>query len=234
MKIDFYVKEVKQALTGGVLDLEITDKQLANIVESALYELQGYIDETKFITVPYAHCIDLDDSEVDRVASVYRTVGNGTASDSGAYDDPMYAQRWAFYSGGSSMYNLRDYVLNYSSYITLQQISNTTSTDLAFKQDLQNNKLYINVTDVPSSITIEYIPKLQSVEDVKSSWWQQKLKELSIAMTKTILGRIRSKYKQTNALWEMDGDTLLTEGNTELTNIRETLRVNSSMIYPID
>jgi hypothetical protein len=60
--------------------------------------------------------------------------------------------------------------LNYAAYNTLGQLQNTSSTDLAFKQDLQDNKLYINVLDSPGDITIEYVPVFRTVEDVKSSY----------------------------------------------------------------
>ena len=49
-------------------------------------------------------------------------------------------------------------------------MENTSSTDLAFKQDLQDNKLYINTLDNPPEITIEYVPKFHTVEDVRSSY----------------------------------------------------------------
>ena len=57
---------------------------------------------------------------------------------------------------------------------------------------------------------------------------------MSVALTKVALGRIRSRYKQSNALWEQDGETLLNEGNEELKELRETLRVNAQLCYPLD
>lgn len=132
------------------------------------------------------------------------------------------------------MYNLKDWVLNYAAYNTLGQMENTASTDLAFKQDLQNNKLYINVLDDPGYITLEYVPKLNTVEDVKSAYWQDILLRLSVALTKIALGRIRGRFQQTNALWAQDAETMLSEGNDELKTLRETLRANASMILPID
>lgn len=53
-------------------------------------------------------------------------------------------------------------------------------------------------------------------------------------MTKVILGRIRTRFSQSNALWGMDGDKLLEEGNTDLKELREVLRANSNLIYGID
>lgn len=132
------------------------------------------------------------------------------------------------------MYNLKDWVLNYAAYNTLGQLENTASTDLAFKQDLQAHKLYVNVLDQINDITIEYVPWYQTVDDVKNTYWQDILLRLSIALTKIALGRIRSRFSQSNALWQGDGAQMLAEGNEELKNLREILRVNASMILPID
>ena len=133
------------------------------------------------------------------------------------------------------MYNLNDYALNYAAWSTLSQIKNTMSTDMAFIEDKHNHKLYINnYSSAPSQITIAYIPKLTNVEDIKSDYWIDILLRLSTGLTKVVLGRIRSKYSQSNALWGLDGDKLLEEGNTEVRELREMLTAQSNIIYPID
>ena len=55
-----------------------------------------------------------------------------------------------------------------------------------------------------------------------------------MALTKVTLGRIRSKYSLSNALWGIDGEKILEEGNTELKELRETLRANANMQYGTD
>ena len=98
-----------------------------------------------------------------------------------------------------------------------------------------NKKLYINsAMSAPSWITIEYIPKLTTVEDIQSDYWIDILIKYCIALTKIVLGRIRTRFTQTNALWAQDGDKILEEGNTELKELREILRLNSNMTYLID
>ena len=60
------------------------------------------------------------------------------------------------------------------------------------------------------------------------------LVRLSVAIAKQTVGRIRSKFTQSNALWTMDGETLLAEANEELTTLRTELKDNSNLMYPID
>jgi len=119
--------------------------------------------------------------------------------------------------------------------MSMTSIRNTMSTDLSYKEDRHNNKLYINGNmSKPRAITIEYVPKITCVETIKSDYWIDILIRLSVALTKIVLGRIRTRFSQSNALWGMDGEKLLEEGNTELKELREILRANSQLIYPID
>jgi hypothetical protein len=240
MKLDEILDEIKIELTGYILDMEITDETLVQIVKKALRELERYIDESKLISIPFASCINLEGEffkeEVSSIVKVYRTEGFGEISDGvSVMNDPLQMAQFAIFSNGGTMYNLQDYVMNYASWMTMGQIKNTMSTDIAFKEDRHDNKLYISCGNSrPSMITIEYIPKFKSVEDIKSDYWIDILIKYCVALTKVVLGRIRTRFTQSNALWVQDGDKILEEGNTELKELREILRVNSNMVFLID
>ena len=239
MKLDDILDEIKLELTGHILDMEISDETLVSVIKKALRELERFFDETTMITIPYASCIDLAgeffEEKVSSIVKVYRTEGLGDSSgDYSVNTDPVYMAQFAIFSNGGTMYNLQDYIMNYSSYITMNKIRNTMSTDLSFKEDRHNKKLYINNYNAPRMITIEYIPKLTSVEDVQSDYWIDILIKYCVALTKVVLGRIRTRFTQSNALWTQDGEKILEEGNTELKELREILRLNSNMLYLID
>ena len=234
------VEELKLELTGQVLEMELDDSTLDLTINKSLRELQRYWDETTLVTIPYASCINYTGTPLEESSSivrVYRTVGGGDAEDAGnaVTMDPMSARRWMVFSNAGTMYNLQDYVMNYAAWSTLSQVRNTMSTDLAFREDKHACKLYINNNiSSPGSITVEYIPKLRSVEDIKSDYWKDVLVRMSLDFAKIQIGRIRTKFTQSNALWTLDGDKLLEEGNTDLKELREILRANSNMVYPID
>jgi hypothetical protein len=240
MKLEDIIDEIKLELTGYILDMEITDETLVSVVKKALRELERFWDETTMLTVPFASCIDLAGEffkeRVSAIVKVYRTEGVGDASkDLSVMNDPIQMAQFAIFSNGGTMYNLNDYIMNYASWMTVYKIKNTMSTDLSFKEDRHNNKLYINAANgSPRLVTIEYIPKLKSVEDIQSDYWKDILVKYCVALTKVVLGRIRTRFTQTNALWTQDGDKILEEGNTELKELRELLRLNSNMIYLID
>lgn len=240
MKLEEIIDEIRLELTGYVLDMEINDETLVSVIKKALRELERFFDESTLLTVPYASCIDLDgeffEEKVSSIVKVYRTTGIGNADSSfSVTNDPLQMAQFAIFSNGGTMYNLQDYVMNYASWMTMYQIKNTMSTDLSFKEDRHNKKLYINnAMSTPSFITIEYIPKLTNVEDIQSDYWIDILIKYCVALTKIVLGRIRTRFTQSNALWTQDGDKILEEGNAELKELREKLAVNANMIYVID
>ena len=238
--------EIKLKLTGDLLEFELEDSTLDKVIQSAIRELQRYITTTRLITIPFKNCIDLsnpDDTngneiDVNYIVMIYRTEDLGgnttTSADSSSYD-PMQVAQWQLLSGMGNLQYFQDAVYNYSAWITLQQLRNTTSTDLAFKFDKVTKQLYINVsTGTPQFITIEYIPVIKSVEDIHSEYWEDILVRLSLALTKVTVGRIRSRYTQSNALWQGDGETILQEGQEELKELRQALLDNSELYFPID
>lgn len=231
-------EEITLKLTGDVLEMELSDASLTKIINSSLREIQRYIDITKLVTIPYTRCIDLSAYKVSSVSRVYRTRGfatDATHEKSNFLLDPMYATQWQLLSGIGNTGNLTDYTYNYASWNTLLQIRNTTSTDLAFRFDKSDNLLYINVsTNIPEAVTIEYVPRYDDVSQITSDYWIDVLIRLAVALTKVTVGRVRSKFKQSNALWTLDGDQLLEEGNAELSLIREKLEASSNLCYPID
>ena len=147
----------------------------------------------------------------------------------------MQASQWQLLSGVGNLYNFQDYAYNYMAWNTLMQIRNTATTDLAYVYDKASEKLYINSAENnPIHITIEYVPRFDSVDEVVSDYWIDILSRMSLALCKVLLGRIRSRYTQSNALWLQDGQTMLDEGNAELTALRDLLYQNSNLLYPID
>ena len=235
MDITAYREEIRLKLTGGVLDMEINDETLDKIINSSLREIQRYICSTELITVPYSKCIDLSQYKINAIANVYRTEAFGlNGGQINSTTDPMYAQQWQLFSGGN-LNNFSNYALNYAAWSTLQQVRNTLSTDMFWKYDERKKQLYVNASQgTPANVTIEYVPRFDSVEEVVSDFWIDNLINMAVATTKITLGRIRSRYTQTNALWAQDGERLLEEGNAELTALREYLRANTQLTYPVD
>ena len=85
-----------------------------------------------------------------------------------------------------------------------------------------------------TTITIEYVPRYDDVSEITSDFWIDMLTRLCIAKAKIAVGRIRTRYSQSNALWAQDGETMLSEGNAELSDLHEKLEASTQLVYPVD
>ena len=236
MDLETLRDEIKEELTGGVLELEMGDTDLDKMIYGAVRELNRYYNSVHLITIPFENCINVSkyNIKVNSVSNVFRAEGFTTDGNNGIYD-PLLASQWQLLSGVGDLSHFQDYVYNYSAWNTMLQIRNTSSTDLSFRFDRDEQLLYVNISsNTPSNITIAYVPILQNPQDIKSEYWVDQLFKLALARTKIALGRIRTRFKQQNALWEQDGETLLAEGTAELTELRTELKANTALIYPID
>jgi len=226
--------EIVFRLTGGVLNCELEPSALDMLINMGLREIQRYYAATWLITIPYVPCIDMTIYDVNSVSRVYRAEGftdNDASTESGT--DPMLASQWQLLTGTGNLLGYSDYAYNYSAWNTLLQIRNTTSTDLAFR--FHDNKLYINISsNIPKKVTVEYVRRLHDVNEITSDYWIDNLCRLCVALAKITLGRIRSRYTQSGALWTQDGEALLQEGNAELAELRTYLQQNTQLVYPID
>lgn len=229
--------EIILKLTGDIVSFELSDSSLTKIINSSFREIQRYIDTFSLITIPYSQCIDMKPYKVNSVIRVLRAEGFSLDVDTehGAVMDPMYASQWQLISGTGNIGGLSDYVSRVSAWNTLLQIRNTTSTDCSHIYDKHDEKLYINVSsNLPDRITIMYVPRFDDVSQITSDFWIDMLIRLAVANTKVTVGRVRSKFKQSNALWTLDGDELINEGNTELTALREELKSSTQLTYGYD
>lgn len=230
--------EIVLKLTGDVLDLELSDASLVKIINSSLREMQRYIDTFTLVTVPFEKCIDMKPYKANAVVKVYRSeaiLGDTTAGDDSYTVDPLYASQWQLLSTIGNLNNMTDFTYRLASWSSIQQIRNTMSTDLAHIYDKSGEKLYINISqNIPKEVTIMYIPRYDDVSQITSDFWIDVLIRMSVATAKVTVGRVRTKFKQSNALWTMDGDTLLQEGNAELAALREELKASTQLCYPYD
>lgn len=227
LKIDNYVKWIRLQLGGTVLKLEC-DNELPEIVQMAFLELRNAITDIDILTLPFSTVLDVSKYNIASVHYVMR----GTSNSMGLtqLQDAMYLyinqSNWALQS---------DYADRVANAMLIQQNKNMLSTDLDFMYDKRQGKLYIHTQQLkPRTVTIAYTRELQEVEDIYEPFWQEKLRRLSLALTKEILGRIRSKYTSNTSTYQLDGDTLLSEAQAELSDIRAFLDANSDVLFPID
>lgn len=228
-KLRYYVESIKDYFGCPVLELEVDDKQLVRIIDKALNELRNYVTDTRTITIPYVET-GMNVAKYHMFAVQYVMRGQSQMA-LGDLNDVMM-----FYSGASAVSSLANIdMTSYANALIFNSNKQAISTDLDFYFDKEQQKLYVSCNTLkPSSVTVEYIPEIMKVEDLLEPYWQSLLLRLATAMTKQIVGRIRSKYKLNSAQYELDGDTLLSEATSELAEIRQSLDANNDVLFVVD
>lgn len=215
-KIVMYIED---QLGGQILDIELTPEQIKRIVQQAFDEIKHYMTDLYTVTVPYAACIDLKKYNIDSIESITR----GQDSILTGVPFQMPAMDLMNVTG---VYNLE----NYTNAILIKRNLNILATDMDFVWDKPNKKLYVAANpNIPSTITINFKPEYFSVEDIREDYWEIQLRKLALGMCKVVLGRIRSKYKSSSSKFELDGDTLLAEGQAEIQDVRNYLSTNKDI-----
>lgn len=218
-KMKKIVLYIESQLGGQVLELELKPEDIKVIVEQAFEELVHYMTDTYTVTVPYANCIDLKKYNIDSVESVIR------AQDSILTGIPFALPAMDLYNI-TGMYNIEEY----TNAMLIKRNLSLLSTDMDFVWDKPNRKLYINANpNKPKMVTINFKPEYYSVEDIRENHWETQLRKLALGMCKIILGRIRSKYTSNSAKFQLDGPTLLAEGNAEVQAVRQYLDENKDI-----
>lgn len=218
-KMKQIVKYIENNLGGQVLDLELTPENIKEIVEQAFEEIKHYMTDLYTVTVPYAQCIDLKKYNVDSVESVMR----GQDSILTGMPFQMPAMNLMNITG---IYNLEDH----TNALIIKRNLNTLATDMDFYWDKPNRKLYVYANpNIPTAVTINFKPEYFSVADIRESFWETQLRKLALGMCKIVIGRIRSKYTSSSAKFQLDGPTLLSEGNTEVQQVRDFLQNNKDI-----
>ena len=213
------VKYIENRLGKQVLELELTPENIKDIVKETFQEIIHYMTDIYSITVPYAQCIDLKKYNIDSVESVVR------CEDSILTGIPFAIPAMNLMNI-TGMYNIQDY----TNALLIKRNLNILSTDMDFIWDKPNKKLYITANpNQPSHVTVNFKPEYYSVEDIREDYWETQLKRLALAECKIVVGRIRSKYTANGAKFQLDGQTLLSEGQSEAQTIRQRLDDNKDI-----
>lgn len=218
--LDDYVNYVKIQLGAPTVSIAC-EQNIPFIIEKIAFEdLKNYMQTIHTMTCAYSPTIDLTDKKVANVKYVLRN-RNASMTITG-----MDTNMFIYQTQGQ--YGMNQWAKDQITYnLLINQVRNTLSSDMDFNYDKVNEKLYLYAQyPIPASITIAYVPEFDSVDEVYVPYWMSYLKRLAIAYTKEAEGRIRSKYTLNSATYNLDGNTLLSEAQSELAQIREELNSN--------
>lgn len=214
-------------LLGLPANENIEGLSIERAVLIAFRELKRYIKNPVEKTVPFATRLDLPKlgivtKKVLNVSASRPRIGLTMSSiDSGNVFQVAAAVNTYSAIGQTSSINIDPIMTE----MAMAQVRNTLSTDFQWKYDTDNNVIYCTHRDPkPSFVTVRYVPDYKDVSEINNNTWIDYLIRMSTANMKLALGRTRSKYRVEGSNVSLDGETLLSEANAELEQIREQLQ----------
>lgn len=226
-QLDDYVNYVKIQMGSPTISLAC-EEQIPFIIEKVAFEdLKNYMQTTQSLSCAYAPTINLENKKIANVKKVLRNRNNNMTIT--GMDTNMFIYQT------QGQYGMNQWAKDQITYnLLINQVRNTLSTDMDFQYDKVNEILYVYAQyPIPSQVTILYVPEFTSVDEVYVPYWMSYLKRLAVAYTKETEGRIRSKYSLNSATYNLDGNTLLSEAQNELAQIRSELNENINLNHTI-
>lgn len=210
--------EAIQTLLGSsFVQVELEKPDVEKFFKIAEMKCAPYISEYRLVTLPATKSIDLSTYDVAVVLEVMEA-SNAGAGEPAVGSDPMLSKDIF------GMMPIFGGVPN-SSLLVDQMLINSFRSDFRSRASknyrFEKGVLYLDAA-FAGSVTIKYTPQLD-FDNLSDSKWKSWIYEYVLALCKVAVGRIRSKIRSTNLPIELDGDTLLSEGNEKVRELEDNL-----------
>lgn len=218
MLVDELIAEIKVDLGCDINSLGISDTSIGLKINEAVRKISTY--------APYV-C-----TETFKVSGGKIELPEDTTSVVGILNfNKASATRAKVVADDTDLFSVSRYLYNYNDlsdpYIFLMQ-KNAVSTLQNFVRlddyhyDKNSHTILISNHD-GSDLTVKYLRKYRSFEEIEDVDIQQTVKEYALALCKIIEGEIRRKLQSAPGAIQLDGDSLVSEGMSEKQAIEDGL-----------
>lgn len=206
---DKWIPRIKLLLGASrILSIEVNDSEISDLIDIAFDMIKPQVTDTDYLTRQYARVISLKE---DNVEEVLKVIPGSEFAMTACPNDELLFDFQAYRTVGKT------------DPVSVVRKSVTPDILIPFEYVAETRLLYLAEGYTTGSITIEVsksIEELDSLRDDRALRW---VFEYSLALTKEVVGRIRSKAKSTNVPIELDGETLLNEAATEKASLESSL-----------
>lgn len=226
MNEDMLIEYIKDELSAGVVNLELSDEIIKRNISRALMLSSDYFNYTTYKTVDvtqttgssgYIPLSDLDeDGHIPVVVSVFPTTNVMNV------DAALLGLGSIYVNMGMA---LVPQLVAYSNMIT--RLANMESI-LGRNARIVGDKLYVD--HFWSSVTIEYIPNVVKVENIHEGAWIRFLIDYSTALCKRQIAQSRGKYTVASNPAVTNPDELLSQANESITSLEESLKDKGAIL----
>lgn len=211
------IDDIKTNLGAPVVSLYISDEQIEKLIKSAVRKCSSKACPTFLITLNAGGgVLDLSKYDVDTVKNVF----SADLSSGGCSGSCDICSKLCDYRGYSDLMTERSRLYDRLAInLSRAEMDKLEMRDWKFSEGM----LYLDNYSGP--ITVEYIKKNISFEDLDSGW-RSFVERYSLALVKITEGRIRSKFKMSSGVFEIESDELISEGNSDLQELETQLNEN--------
>lgn len=213
---------VKDELGLSIVNLELPDEVIDRNIARALMTMGAYYSEPSYATVTlkrgqsgrssggYVELTDIDPLGVSVIIAVYPTTNVMRA------DAALLGLGSMYFNMGQA---LASQINAYSN-----MINNLTNLEsiLGRNARIVGDKLFVD--HYYGDITVAYIPKVLSIENISDGDWLRWILEYTIALSKRQLAQTRGKYIVTSNPTTTNAETLLNNANEQLAKLTEELK----------
>lgn len=213
---------VKDELGLSIVNLELPDEVIDRNIARALMTMGAYYSEPSYATVTitrgqsdrssggYVELTDIDPLGVSVIIAVYPTTNVMRA------DAALLGLGSMYFNMGQA---LASQINAYSN-----MINNLTNLEsiLGRNARIVGDKLFVD--HYYGDITVAYIPKVLSIENISDGDWLRWVLEYTIALSKRQLAQTRGKYIVTSNPTTTNAETLLNNANEQLEKLTEELK----------
>ena len=215
------IETIKNELTAGMVNVELTDAMIKQIIQRALLISSDYFTYTDFKTLEvipvsamggYINLSDIDvtGNKVPSIINVFPTVGTTNVEGS-------ILGLGSFYLQGNT--GLQSYINNYS--LMLNKLSMLDSL-IGRGARVVGDKLYLD--KFVGSVTVEYIPNEVEIEKIHQGSWIMWIIDYSVALAKRHIAQARGKYVVDSNPFTINAATLLDEARTDIERLEAQLQ----------
>jgi len=213
------VAYVKSSLGYPSVNIEVSDSVIEAHLAVALLFVAPYYSGTVFLEKNFNTVVDLRDDKVEEVVQVYETTSLNSDS---------FVSGLNF--GLANTYNLSvnpiDRAIN-----SYNQAELVSSLGRNFK--FIDGRLYV-YGYVASTISIECLKTLESVEELRDPVMINYLLEYTLALTKITLGNIRRKFSISSNPVQIDGDAMASDGQSQKSDLESRIKEGNVGIFFVE
>lgn len=197
------IERIRRELGNSQIMIELAIEDISIAIKSALELYSSYTNEVSYVPVAQAaNPISLETLNICTVIRVFE-------SPNGAFRFP---------NAGEFSLNLNPGLATEVAMWNARLSNISTIIDKNFRVDGSN--LYVDA--MQGNLTLEVI-KYVRIEDVRDPYWQNWIVSYSVAKCKEIIGNMRGKYTLNNAPYQIDSETIKSQGIDAMNNLKQEL-----------